>query len=267
MAYLYTVKKDIPDVRDHLVPPPAPSVTIPASTDLSQYLGPVKDQGQLGSCTAHAGTECRESLYRQFYKWEHDKTVAPAEFRLSPLFFYGQERELEGDFNQDNGAQSRTMMQVMSLIGCCLESTCPYDVSKAFVAPGANLFEEAAKYKNTSYHRVLDIATAKSVLASGYLVTLGMPVFDSFESDAVAKSGKVPMPGSKEQNLGGHEVIIWGHDDNFFNVDGTRGAFKVRNSWGAGWGDKGNFYLPYQYLFTYDGQWDMWTAHLGKPWK
>ena len=48
------------------------------------------------------------------------------------------------------------------------------------------------------------------------------------------------MPQAHEQPLGGHEVLMVGYDD------ATR-LFKIRNSWGPGWGQHGYFQMPYAY--------------------
>ena len=49
------------------------------------------------------------------------------------------------------------------------------------------------------------------------------------------------MPQANDQQLGGHAVTAVGYDD-------FKECFIVRNSWGEGWGDKGYFYMPYQYI-------------------
>ena len=48
----------------------------------------------------------------------------------------------------------------------------------------------------------------KGCLAAGYPFVFGFTVYESFESEAVAKTGKVPMPGSGEKALGGHAVFV-----------------------------------------------------------
>lgn len=50
----------------------------------------------------------------------------------------------------------------------------------------------------------------------------------------------------------GHEMVITGYDDNAIAVDENgrehKGLFTVRNSWGEQYGDKGNFYMSYDYF-------------------
>ena len=53
----------------------------------------------------------------------------------------------------------------------------------------------------------------KAVLAAGFPFVFGFTVYESFESDAVAKSGMVEMPGETESVVGGHAVMAVGYDD------------------------------------------------------
>jgi C1A family cysteine protease len=92
-------------------------------------------------------------------------------------------------------------------------------------------------------------------LASGYPFVFGFTVYESFESNAVAQTGDMPMPKSGEKVVGGHAVLAVGFD----NEDRV---FIVRNSWGDGWGDAGYFYIPYAYLLDDNLADDLWTIRL-----
>jgi aminopeptidase C len=52
--------------------------------------------------------------------------------------------------------------------------------------------------------------------------------------------------------FGGHEMIITGYDDDAIATDDQgrqhKGLFTLRNSWGEEVGDKGNFYMSYDYF-------------------
>ena len=82
-------------------------------------------------------------------------------------------------------------------------------------------------------------------------MVVGIQVYESFESDAVAENGIVSMPTPKENCLGGHAVCIVGYDD-------TKQWFILRNSWGSQWGDGGYFYLPYEYITSPFLASDLW---------
>jgi C1A family cysteine protease len=80
-------------------------------------------------------------------------------------------------------------------------------------------------------------------------------VYDSFESQDVAKTGVVPMPTPDESVLGGHAVVAVGYDD-------STQRFLVRNSWGSGWGQEGYFTIPYAYLTDAGLSADFWTLRM-----
>ena len=95
----------------------------------------------------------------------------------------------------------------------------------------------------------------KGCLAAGFPFVFGFTVYDSFESDAVAKSGKLNMPKQSEGQVGGHAVLAVGYDD-------KARRFIVRNSWGNGWGQKGYFTMPYDYLLEENLSDDFWTLRV-----
>jgi len=76
-------------------------------------------------------------------------------------------------------------------------------------------------------------------------------VYESFEAPEVARTGVAQMPGKGERVLGGHAVMAVGYDK-------ESGRFLVRNSWGEGWGMKGYFTMPFEYLETLAA--DFWTV-------
>jgi C1A family cysteine protease len=103
-----------------------------------------------------------------------------------------------------------------------------------------------------AYKRVArDLTQMRGCLASGYPFVFGFTVYDSFESAAVAKNGVLNMPGGGEKVVGGHAVLAVGYDD-------AAQRFRVRNSWGAGWGQKGYFTIPYSYLISASLASDFW---------
>jgi C1A family cysteine protease len=103
------------------------------------------------------------------------------------------------------------------------------------------------------YERLtLQIDQLKACLASGYPFVFG---FSVYESQTVARTGRVPMPKPTEQVLGGHAVLAVGDGD-------TNGRFIVRNSWGPVWGMSGYFTMPYPYALDANLCDDFWTIKL-----
>jgi C1A family cysteine protease len=239
---IYSWRPDVPDKRDIYFK--LPSGTVPDVADLRPHLSPVEDQGSLGSCTAQAWVAGVEYLDR----------VADGKHRdYSRLFVYYNERVLDGTVGQDVGAYVRDGAKAIAKWGVAYESTWPYRVSKFAKKPSCWAYAEGRRRRALVYSR-LD-QTEEQVLAAVGLarvpVVFGFMVYDSFESDQVAQTGMMPMPGPGERALGGHAVAIVGYDR-------PRRLFVVRNSWGAGWGDRGYFYMPFDYALDGDLAEDFW---------
>lgn len=227
---------------------------------LEQFMQPVKDQGQLGSCTAFCGTGDREAIAAQYEK----KIVT-----LAPLFLYYIERQLDGSLAQgDCGSTGQTSCQALNQFGICQESDDPYDPNNFQIAPNAAQLADAVTFKAGAYHSIFNVEDLKTCIISGYRVRIGMNVYDSFEND-IGSDGLMPVPNLDTENMvGGHEVLIYGYDDMVQCPGASAGAFKVRNSWGKSWGLSGDFWLPQELAGPSSIiQPDFKIQHLGPAWK
>lgn len=240
---------DLPDNRDYSFSAPAEVLAkLPPSADLRSQCPPVYDQGQLGSCTANAIAAAVEfDLMKQKQK--------PI-FMPSRLFIYYNERVMEGTVASDSGAQIRDGIKCVATQGDCPEKLWPYNIGKFENKPSQSCYQNAKKYRAVNYQRVgQDSNQLKGCLALGYPFVFGFTVYDSFESEQVAKSGNAPMPAKGEKALGGHAVMAVGYDD-------SKQWFLVRNSWGTNWGLQVYFTLPYDYLLNDNLSSDFWTIHI-----
>lgn len=244
----YGWQRDLPDVRDHLfAAPPAVFGALPAKVDLRPQCPPVYDQGQLGSCTANA-----IAAAVQFDRLKQKI----ADFVPSRLFIYYNERVIEHSVASDSGAQIRDGIKSVAKQGDCSETEWPYVISKFKTRPAQRCYSDALKYKTVSYQRITQsLAQLKSCLAAGFPFVFGFTVYESFENPAVAKSGHAPLPKPGESTVGGHAVVGVGYDD-------AKQWFVVRNSWGAEWGLKGYFTLPYAYVADANLASDFWTIRV-----
>ena len=217
---VYKLKPDTEDLRDRVFRSTQfkSKTVLPKSVDLRSGCSRIVDQGSLGSCTANAIA----SGLREY--WEEQAG------NLTPLSRYWQERNIEGSVNEDSRAEIRDGMKVLQQIGCAPEADWPYDITKFTQTPPTKDTTDAAPFKVTEYHRVTDLTALKTALAEGYPVVLGINVYESFESDQVAKTGIVPLPEDSEKLLGGHAVLAVGYKNNVENID--QGVVIVRNSWG-----------------------------------
>jgi C1A family cysteine protease len=237
---------DLPDQRDYLYAAPVERLAaLPPSVDLTSSCPAVYDQGQLGSCTANAIAGAFE-----FDQMKQGLQV----FVPSRLFIYYNERVIEGTVNSDSGAQIRDGMSSVANQGVCSEDMWPYDITQFEVQPPDACYQAALQFTATVYQSITqDIDQMKGCLASGYPFVFGFTVYESFESDQVAQTGQVPMPGPDEQVVGGHAVLAVGYDD-------ANQWFIVRNSWGDSWGMQGYFTMPYAYLLDPNLASDFWMV-------
>jgi C1A family cysteine protease len=234
---------DLPDQRDAVHSVLMAPHSLPDRIDLRADCSPVEDQGNLGSCTANAIAGALEYM---------DKRAGRKFWNRSRLFIYYQERVLERSVPYDSGAMIRDGIKACHNVGVCDERLWPYKVARFAEKPSGEAYQHAMKEKISSYARVLTLDTMLATLAQGYPVVYGFTVYESFESAAVARTGVVPMPGPREQTLGGHAVLAVGYDKP------ARRAL-VRNSWGRVWGIKGYFWMPFDYLAARELSDDFWV--------
>lgn len=241
----YGWRPDLPDVRDLRYKAPA-GTALPANIDLRASCPKVFDQGQLGSCTANA--ICAALAFD-----ENVQHLSPVV--RSRLFVYYNERAIEGTVGEDAGAAIRDGIKSVAKQGACPESEWPYIIRRFTRKPSALCYTRAVRCEALTYRRLdnADLGALRSCLASGSPFVVGFTVYDSFESDSVASSGVVPMPGPDESVLGGHAVLCVGYDD-------ASQRFLCQNSWGTAWGQGGFFTIPYAYLTNASLADDFWTV-------
>jgi C1A family cysteine protease len=247
--------KDKDDSRDYLYVRGRLMKVHPDSVDLRSNTSPVRDQGNLGSCTGFANA----TGMREFLQLAAGQSLSV----MSPLFLYYEERVLEGSVSQDVGAENRDGMKVLQKMGCATESDWPYNISKFAKSPSATSVKNALNYTVASYHRLNTLADAQDCLANGSGFVMGFDVYESFESPETEATGRMSMPQPGEQLLGGHAVFVCGYKLDPAWPGG--GYLIVKNSWGTSWGDKGFFYMPFQYVTKYANTMDMWVAVGNKP--
>lgn len=224
-----------------------------ANVDLRSWCSPIENQGNLGSCTAHAAIGIVEYFERRAFGRHLDG---------SRLFVYKATRNLM-QVTGDTGAWLRDTMGALALCGVPHEKYWPYTAAApdfdreppSFVYSVADNYE-ALKYfchdpqgANLAGSAVL--ASVKKYLVAGIPSMFGFWGFPSFDSADIKGGIPYPCPGEKAQ--WGHAIVAVGFDDskkikNKLCNKTTTGALLIRNSWGTTWGDQGYGWLPYDYV-------------------
>ncbi len=246
---------DLPDARDFAYAAPLKLMQkMPVKADLRPGCPPVYNQGGLGSCTANALAGAFEFGI---------KKQAKPDFMPSRLFLYYNERVAIHTEASDSGAFLRDGIKSLNKDGICKETEWTYDDNdspgaKFTQKPPASCYSHALQNQIISYQRLVNnnINSLKGCLADGYPFAFGFTVYESFMTAAVAKTGIMPMPDfSKEKVVGGHAILAVGYDE-------KKQLVLIRNSWGAGWGIKGYFWMPYAYITNAHLCDDFWTIRL-----
>jgi len=245
--------KDYPDARDFNLDSQevSPFVvkgakdTLASAGCIQVELPPLEEQGNLGSCCAHAGTYIFET---------HQRVANLGSEHMSRLFLYKVSRKLAGT-DGDCGSYLRTTMQAIAMFGLPPEKYYPYEIAKYDAEPSAFDYALAQNYQALTYYRLDPFGTSpnkvieriKANILQNRACMFGFIVYGTDD-----KRGHVLLPKGTQSISGGHAVVCVGFDDGYEIVhpDGikTVGAFRFANWWGLGWGDQGFGWIPYEFV-------------------
>lgn len=231
---------------------------LPSEVDLRNRMPPVRDQGNRGTCVAHATAVVREYLVGD--------TSIDAD--LSEQFLYWACKQQDGD-PEGEGTWIKTAMAVLKSLGVCPESVWPYNPdgivnNEGQGPPPTEARDHAKPFQVTAVQELNGrwVDTLKKVLAAGQPIAFDVPVFESWQRPYFSRVAdvRVPLPG--EQIVGGHAMCLVGYVDDT-EVPGG-GVFLVRNSWGLSfgyYGEAGPGYcrMPYEYVRQFG--WEAFTAY------
>lgn len=216
---------DIPSTKDFLASAFIPvSVTLPENfeLDLSWY---VSHQLSQPMCTAFTVAELKKFCDNKEYSKILD---------FSEQWFYAKCKSNGG--YQGAGEYPRVCMDTLLKYGICEESYHPYENRYPSVnsdLPGAD--ENALKYRISSYVRVTP--TMDSIRQAIYQVgPVGVSIM-CWTSFFTPINGICPAPTGKQE--GGHMITACG-----WRTVGGKLQLKLKNSWGADWGEKGYVWVP-----------------------
>jgi C1A family cysteine protease len=252
----FTLARDDPDSRDHVYSLESQQIrgVLPPHVDLRPACSRVLDQGWIGTCTAHAIA----AAYSYEQRVQKSPVITP-----SRLFIYYNERVLAHQRSLNCVVRLRDAIKAVAKRGVCAESLWPYSEDPKVVRskPPKPAFEAAANHRIVEYHRILIeshkpaifLVHLKRCLADGRPFVFGFMLYESLESAEVKRTGIMPFPNVKREQLkGGHAVLAVGYDDH-------RKAVLVRNSWGPNWGVRGHFWMPYRFITNPEFTHSFWT--------
>lgn len=201
---------------------------------------PVFDQGQLGSCVLNATCAAAEILL----------TIEGLPYvPLSRLWLYWLCSKSQGTLGEDTGTEVALAVDRAEKLGFCSEALWAYtdDAAKFFVPPAdaLNAVLEGADNQLTATVKIDATGSAKAdqieaAIRANHTPIFGTPVDSKIQS---YQPGQVLTRPKDADIIGGHSMLFTG----VRRVNGAR-QFMPRNSWGAGYGEKGRLWIDESYV-------------------
>ena len=263
---------DVPVVNAKDYQDVAPTAALPAFVDNSDspYFPKIGSQGQLGSCQYWA------QVYYQFtYEMNRKMGVATTpENSFSPQWTYnivaGTDDVIGAYFD---------VFTAMKVQGNVFLSQVPYTLDTASYSPAEDIWKTSINYRLKDYEKFDDVGVddkiitsvddedltaIKSSLVNGDVITYSTYI-ESWNITRLKKNDAVPENAKFENQEvvryldgtnGPHRMTLVGYNDNIWTDindnntvdDGEMGAFKIANSWGDYWANKGFMWIAYDAL-------------------
>jgi C1A family cysteine protease len=242
--------------------------TLPPYVDNStlKYFPPVRSQGSLGSC-AQFSSVYYTMTYMTALARNLDAKAGGDSYRFSPKWTYNM---LNGGENV--GSWHYDAYAIAQKHGLATWAEFPYDSDYRGWCLNPTAWRNALYVRANQVGKVLDVDTdtglnqLKQFLVDGYILnfatyisswqwkTIGNDPATAADDAFVGKQCVASVSGTS----GGHCMTIVGYNDDIWldvNGDGLvqaneKGALRIANSWGTGWGEAGFCWLAYQALRT-----------------
>lgn len=209
------------DVRDYKIDCASAPVEFPAEFELE--MPKVKSQGSVGSCVAHSVATTIEYFNNLQQNNNEEMSVG---------YIYGNRTNTT---HTGSGMYTREAIAIACKYGDVSKVLFPYneevpDIIERFNDQSDELFSKGQPNRFTSYYRLYTDDEIKTSLMQNGPVIFAMKWYD----DIRVNNGVITT--SQKTNGGGHCMVIYGWNEL---------GWKIQNSWGSHWGDKGRAILPY----------------------
>ena len=209
-------------------------------------------QGQQGSCNAFANAALATILRYQREK-KSNPTVVPNSLYSSPAYIYTR---ILGTSACNSGTAIPEALNLFTMKGVATEVEEPYTSGSApMVCADKNVEKATAPhlYRIGGYQKIQEKnlefrKKVKDAIAAGIPVVFGCTLPEGFMSWTSTTAGVDVTTSFKNSgqctnsgHCGGHAMVITGYSE-------EKNAYRVLNSWGTDWGDKGYVWWDYAAL-------------------
>lgn len=227
--------------------------------DNSKFFKPISDQWSLPACVGNANADALEAatvadLVSKGKTLEQALAEVP---ELSRMFVWWNARNMMDPPKQKDatsGTYNRHAMTSLSMFGCSPEKYWPYDPALATTRPSITSFRYARRFVSGNFYAINTTDMNKrseqviKALKANQNVVFGTALPTDFGK---YEDGVIRRP---RLTKGRHAMVICGWNG--------RDAFKIRNSWGTGWGEDGYGWIHEDYL-TWTKTKSLWVLTKG----
>lgn len=227
---------------------------LPSSVSLEQYCPTAGSQGKFGTCVGFASAYALRTILFVKAMREAGYSADPNLHQFSPTFVYEQIK-FRDDIDCSKGSYISDALNLLQDKGVATLKTMPYQCGTSI---SQELLKEGSNFKILSYLTLFNSANisadqkvlvTKKALSEGNPCILGFKTTKSFKVRTMDIWRQQTTDDEPEAVRLGHAMCIVGYDDNKYG-----GSFRVLNSWGTTWGDKGFIWIPYKEFAKYSYQ-------------
>ena len=219
------------------------AASLPSSYDLSQYLPPIGDQGNYGTCVAWSVGYYSKSATEAVALNKTTADLTSPGNEISPKDLFTAIADNKKGASNCNGTNFVDALAVLQNRGGATLQVVPYStISSCYSSNVQPSWTTSANQHKIKYYRRIEqsVTSIKTQIASKFPVMIGAKVYTNFFS----WNGNNVYSSFSGNFEGYHAMTIVGYD----NSRGSGGAFKLANSWSTAWGASGYVWVDYNFL-------------------
>ena len=235
-------KEEMDNIPEDITPFDDETQVLDGVVSLDHLFPPIGDQGSYGTCVAWSvGYNLKTALNAIENQWTSAQLASTSNQTSAKDLWNCIPAASKG--TKCNGTNFEPALDALIAYGSASLSTVPY--TNMGNCDGQRVGDKDNKL--TNYRKIasetqgLTPDNFKGYLNAGRPIAIGAKLGDRFmtwSSSAIISSDTYNNPGMQHAY---HAMVLSGYDDD-------KQAFRLRNSWGPSWGDKGSIWVDYNFF-------------------